>query len=716
MITGIEFKNLKGQSTSQELCGMDIFTGKNGAGKTTRVQALSYAMLGYLPGQKKTPADTFKLATGKSMSVGLTTETFAFTRTLNKTEKKNSKTGEITSSIKESLSISPGAGERTDSEKKLRVLNEMGNFPVMLDFNEFLSMTDTGRRDFIYSLSAIESSTWNRERLHKYLVDSLLTSELQSNDNEQYETMQEQITKAIAQYPNGFGISEGLQSMLDWAEVEKKFWTAKQKDAQGAVRQISDLKNELEETERGINDQKSELSSLESALIVLEKEISTITEQQKAEDERIRQINLLIEDIKNIENEPPIDISVLENKISDLQAKLQDVPDISEQLSTIFNQRKELKEKIRGLETERNLNEGTIATIESTIKTLEDAIQAVDKANGRCIAHHMVKCPKDFSDPKLLEGVRKNKAAAYEKITQIKAVVKDLNSKIDDLFNQDEALTLQKIELEQKVSKINTSNSEVLKELATYSRQKDSLVKMKADHDSKLAVYKDTLAKGQSVQPAVIKDITKVQQDALNTREKINAIKLTITEKEKAKQALILVKQSMLDNTKAEYTAIALKLIYEKLGPKGVQGELVKEIIQPICNDITSNLHLMGFNEQPFFDLLSDTGKEIFQFGWINEKGHKVNFDALSTGQQTVFLAAMMVTIIDRANPKLKILLMDNLNHLDRNNFQLLLNGLAKVKDKLHNIILAGAIEFEFEADGWKVWNLGTHKGVEKSA
>jgi exonuclease SbcC len=118
---------------------------------------------------------------------------------------------------------------------------------------------------------------------------------------------------------------------------------------------------------------------------------------------------------------------------------------------------------------------------------------------------------------------------------------------------------------------------------------------------------------------------------------------------------------------------------------------------------IAENLQLMGFDFEPFFQTESETGKEIFQFGWVNEKGHFVNFDAMSTGQQTVFLAAMMMTIIDRAKPKLRLLVMDNLNHLDRTNFQLLINGLNKLAHKVDNIILAGAIEFPFEAEGWNV-------------
>ncbi|MEN6414348.1 MAG: hypothetical protein ABFC84_16545 [Veillonellales bacterium] len=180
---------------------------------------------------------------------------------------------------------------------------------------------------------------------------------------------------------------------------------------------------------------------------------------------------------------------------------------------------------------------------------------------------------------------------------------------------------------------------------------------------------------------------------------------------------IINMQKAVLENRAAGYKADCLKLIFEALGAKGIQGELVKEILEPIRAEIGGNLKLMGFTHEPFFQTESDTGKEIFQFGWINEKGHSVNFDALSTGQQTVFLAAMMLTIIDRAQPTLRVLVMDDLNHLDRNNFQMLIDGLSKVKGKLDNIILAGAIEFNFAADGWNVYDLSAEpEEVKQSA
>ena len=717
MITKISIQNMKGQTTEQPLSGMDIFTGRNGAGKTTRVQALSYAMLGYVPGQKKTAADIFKMATGNSMNVGLDTESFQFSRNLKRTEGRNNKTGEVTASIKESISLSPGAGERTDSDKKQRIVNEMGNFSVMLDFGEFLAMSDTKRRDFIYSLSTIDGSSWDRTRLHKYLVADLLTNELQTNNPEQYKSMQEQIARAIKEYPVGFGISDGLQAMLDWSESEKKYWAAKQKDAQGAVRNISDQKNELEETERGIHERKKELIALENTLIFFEKQITEVTEKQKSIDKKKVRMTELAAGIAEIEKTPEIDTAEIDKQIETLKSKIRQVPDISADLKNLFESGKEVKKKISISQEQKNTLSGANATIQSTIQSLNEALKRVGEMEGRCIASPMIKCPKDFSDPKLVEGVEANRTAAAKKIAELKDQVARIDERIRELNNQEESISKQRADLEKSVSDANTENARINQEMAKLTAQKEALMKGILNRKNKLKLYKDELSKLTEEPTAQIEDIQDVRGKASDTRAKVTELKATIEQKEKARQALIIVQQSMLDNRQADYNAVALKLIHEKLGPKGAQGELVKEIISPICEDIEGNLRLMGFHQVPFFETESETGKEIFQFGWTNERSHRVNFDALSAGQQTVFLAAMMVTIIDRKQPKTRLLVMDNINHLDAQNFQLLIDGLSKIKDKLDNIILAGAIEFEFQADEWKVWNLSkSERGVEQNA
>ena len=123
----------------------------------------------------------------------------------------------------------------------------------------------------------------------------------------------------------------------------------------------------------------------------------------------------------------------------------------------------------------------------------------------------------------------------------------------------------------------------------------------------------------------------------------------------------------------------------------------------------------MGIENKFYFSTNSDTGKEIFQFGWINKFGDKRNFDALSTGQQMILLIAMLTTFIEKASPACRILAIDNIENLDSGNLKNVLDGLNKLSDKLDNIILAGVIDIG-EANGFTIWNLGNEEVSEKSA
>lgn len=709
MIHAIEFQNLKGQTGMQALTGKDIFIGRNGAGKTTRIQSLGIAMLGYVPGQKKTPADTFKLATGESMMVGLRTDDFQFSRSFTRTEKRNNSTGATTVSIKESLAVSPGRGEKTDTDKKARVISEIGDFPVMMDFSEFLNLSDTARRDFVYSLSPITSNSWTRDRIHKYLVDKLLTSELNDNNPEQYAVMLEIINKAIGQFPHDFDVSSGLQSMLDWVSAEKSIWDKKQKDAQGAVRQFADMKNEMAETDRNIAAYKEELEALQLQLVNIEKQLSADAEKKKALDRRtarITELNGLIDTLKAApENE---DTAVFDNQITELQSKIKPIPSIDGQLNPLKERLQAIKAELAALDKEHRAFTIQQQEINGVVKTLESALKQTGEMSGRCVIHQMIKCEKDFSGFGGFVDKKRDEAATT--IGDLQQKLEQLNAKISVLTNEQAALESQQTAILNNLQELNNQNAKLNKAIADITERKNKTMQAATDRSNKLKLYAEEISRLTNEPLEAVMGNELQQQQLLGTKTRIAELKTTIAEKEKAKQAFLLLQQSMLDNRKAEYQSICLKLISEQLGPKGIQGELVKEILEPIRQNIGANLKLMGFEFEPFFQTESDTGKEIFQFGWINEKGHAVNFDALSTGQQTIFLAAMMITIIDRAQPKLRALVMDNLNHLDSKNFQLLIDGLSKVEGKLDNIILAGAVEFAFTADGWNVCSLSLNQ------
>lgn len=715
MIKQVSFENFKGQTGIQEITGKDIFIGRNGSGKTTRIQAIGGSMLGYIPGNGKTAQDTFKLATGNEMTIGMKLDGFEFSRTFEKQEKYDKKSGTTSTSITESVVVLPGQGEANDTQKKARIKSEIGDFPVMLDFNNFLELSDAKRRDFIYSLSPIKSESWNRERISTYLQDKLLALGLKANNPDHYNVMHDLIEEVMGKYPEGYSVSAGLQAMIDWVSVQLSAATSKKKDAQGAVRQISDLKNEMEETDRNIAAEKKELEEIQNQLVQLSAQIAGDREKQKAILDRQNRIKELQDKIAELKNTPvETDTTELEKQLAELNDQLQPAINAQELNQPLKEQVAKNNIELEQLRSKRDAVQQKITSCQAVIDSLKGAIKATGDLKGRCVIHHMIACPKDFTG--LDEFIAKKEEEANKVISDLQTEKDSFVSQIKALEDENQNL----IDTQQanlfKAESVSIENNSLNNKILEVKNQINDRKNALENRNNKIADLEKELTELLSKPAEPIGEIEIMEAQVEGIQNRIFELKESVERKEKAKQTILLLNQSMLENKKAELRAICLRSISDTLGPKGVQGELVKEILDPIKADIQGNLKLMGFDFEPFFQTESDTGKEIFQFGWINEKGHRVNFDAMSTGQQTVFLAAMMMTIIDRANPKLRLLVMDNLNHLDRQNFQMLINGLSQLATKLDNIILAGAIEFPFTAEGWKVWNLSENQEAAANA
>jgi hypothetical protein len=71
-IKSVEMRNLKGRTTAISLAPVTVLTGPSFSGKTAVLDAVKVGLVGYHPRLGKRPSDTFKLATGTNMEIGLT--------------------------------------------------------------------------------------------------------------------------------------------------------------------------------------------------------------------------------------------------------------------------------------------------------------------------------------------------------------------------------------------------------------------------------------------------------------------------------------------------------------------------------------------------------------------------------------------------------------------------------------------------------------------
>ena len=197
-------------------------------------------------------------------------------------------------------------------------------------------------------------------------------------------------------------------------------------------------------------------------------------------------------------------------------------------------------------------------------------------------------------------------------------------------------------------------------------------------------------------------DLTAMEDQKTLVQSQLESLQAKIDEQKRVRNDLINIKANIIDSQTAEFNVIAWTQIGNAIGQKGIKGKIVKEMLNPILEDVSAKLHEIGIEEDFFFETNSDTGKEIFEFGW----GVKP-FSALSTGEQLLLMTALMTCIIERANPPVKVLALDNVNDLDKFNLSRVIKGLNTIGKNMDNIILAGVVEpTEEDTEGWTIWRL----------
>lgn len=705
--------NLKGTTAKQVLTGKDIFIGPNGSGKTTRLQAVQMALLGYVPGNGKRPADNYKYASDDSvMGVGLEVEGFKFTRTFERTVKMTK--GVPTPTISETISVSPARGERTETERKTRVAAEVGNFPVMLDFNEFLSLSDAKRRDFIYGLSAGIHGGWDKARISKYLTERLLSMDIEIKSPDLYQAMQEIMQACLAEYRDGMSIDEGLLAMRGYVSREWSTWKEKAKNAEGAIKQLAEQKNKMAETDRNIEVNKTELAELREQLVQTEAQLARDIEKKKAIDRRLARLQELSNLIGRLTSQTADPTDWIDHQIESLEAQMVQ-EEASDEYAALATQKSDLQKRLAHVQQNviPSLNrEVTKLTTERA--AIQQTMDTIRQTNGVCVIQKQIACNKDFTS--YINHAVGQLAEKDQQLVSHRESLHVASTQANELQNQIMEIEQRMSAIMQQTTRRQQESAQAAKSIRNLQAQKSAILnaEQKRLDDLKRAQDEREKLQNEPIEPIAPLDLLETRRSGL--REQISQLQAKVEEQEKVRNQMVSLRTSMLANKEAEYKSEALKMLDQALGAKGIQGEIVKTMLDPMREDIQSNLRELGQDKLVFFQTESDTGQEIFQFGW-EEHGQRRNFDALSTGQQMIFLIAFLVTVLDRANPPVKVLALDNFENLDKDNLKNVLHGLDKLSDKLDNILISGVIDpHDILPVGWTVHPVGIKEASEDVA
>lgn len=713
-ITELTLKGFKRQYVTEQLSGLDIFMGPNGVGKSARPEGLALAMLGYVPGRGKRAEDAMRLCAGDEVSVGLTLDNgFSFSRTFTRTTTRK-RSGGVDVKISETLDVSPSKGEPNDTAKKARVNEEVGEFAIHLDFGEFLAMSAAKRREFLAGLVA--GAGWGRERVESYLRDQMFPAGIDMLADDRT-TVEGLLADCLAEWQPDLDVDAGVTAMLEWAKAQQTYWNSRKRDAQGAVRKLADLKNELGQTDRNIAQHKAALAELQEELINVERELAAgqeIKRQWEERQQRIAKLKASIEQAKDKAGPP--DVADLAAKVEAARGRIVECSvDTTESDAQEESLRQELRQVQKALDEARR----TAASIEGRMEAPKRAIETASSTGGLCVIDKLIRCPKDFSGyldhmSGMLQQLQQELAVARQAIAQHEKRQAEIEAEIASL-QKERFAKLRQVESQQKA---NEAARKVIAAAEAEIAERDRQARLLTD---RFNAMQQELAEIEATPVRAVPELDVLTKHAEGLRAQQAELTAKVEEQEKARITLSNMQVSMIDSNDAEFKHVTVKHLADVLGPKGIQGELLKGGLEPLREVVQANLDVLDVKAQFAFRTESDRGQEIFEFGWLVDgdlvEEAFVSFDALSTGQQLMTLAAIITALLEEAKPPVKVLCVDNIENLDAVNQRRTLTGLAELQriGKLDNVLVAGKIDGSPE-DEWVVHQVGVVAEVVTAA
>lgn len=280
MITKIIAKNFKGLSFDQEVGKKTIFIGPNGAGKTARTQALTLALMGYIPGSSKLNEEIIKnYATGDILVVGFELSGTIFERAW----AKDAATG----SVKEKFQLNKKPCKK---EAYIQKLGECGA-PKLLDLSVFMALSDQKKIDFFLALYPVETNISELESLIESNRKSILALEEKARTSEKAAATLI-ASKATMKLPAG-SLAETV------AAIEKM-----ETDIFGKEKELSDIiaENKTEEA-REKERQRSEAALKKQKQAAELEKAAAVNIAKKDAEEKASALNKALDSLQNIPKE-----------------------------------------------------------------------------------------------------------------------------------------------------------------------------------------------------------------------------------------------------------------------------------------------------------------------------------------------------------------------------------------------------------------------------
>jgi len=692
----LSVQNFKGASFDTKLSGREIFVGPNGSGKSTYLEALTLLLSGYLPKVGKTADSILQVSTGDHLLVLGSLEGGSTFSRIYKRAKTKHKDGSVTHKTRTEHHSSRAHGAQNDEERKKAIVDEVGSFSIMFDLDEFLGMSDTRKRDFVFGLSSPEKLGWDKAKAFEGIAEA------------HHGWVQER-------WRDNVNVVDNLASMVD-------IFTREALDLKAVVRSLAKSHDSLlEEKQTAQMEEHEDPQVLDGQLKELRGQKTEIEKEMAGAQVMGTTRQSLIAKRSALEGEL-IAVEEVADKLPDIEAA-----------KTAVEQAKRHEEAIR---QEVEELKAAVLTATSDAKEKEELWNKADDSSDAC-AKAILEC-----DTKI-HTINEVVLPLLHEIMGPDAVEQDLlNGMLDKLGDTQDSFRKQAQDLQSTLdghhaeARRSTHDAwraayEMRDSLSDSRAQKTRALQLKEadlnklrfeakdaqrrneEHANALVNLRKAKGENQTILDGTAAPVGLGAADVLlrTMTTQIDALEERLRKARRAQHLEHQFQECVAKIAEAEETMESTVGLAKALGPKGLQSKIMKDVVGPIRKKVNELLKSHGYKIE--FNLFDRNGKEVFEIFKV-ENSIKIPYLTLSGGEKILFGAALVVALIQLADPPVKALCIEAAE-LDANSFGFLVKALDDVAGGLDNVMLASCNERVTDMaatqgmyKGWRVHDMGT--------
>src|SRR5581483_10036494 len=578
-LSKLRLHNFKGKRSEWAIAQKMLLVGPNGAGKTAVLQAFMVGILGYEPRLGRTPASVAQLASGREMSVELETEgKFVVHRTFKMNQ------GMVSTSVW----VSPYQGERNLADAHRRILEEVGDFAVAFDLNAFLSLSDAKKRTFLFGLSPVNLGKWDKARLKGQLIHTARApvSSL---------TLHAWIDKAFSVWSEGLDLQSNLERMLAYLKKEYSLWSLKQKEGIAAARRMIASRNQEVALIHESGATRKKIEEIREEIIRIREEIARDEIRRKSAEGRAGEMARIRGQLAQWKDRPA-SVDSIREQLARWRGEAVDPASLQSEAGRLERDASRLLAEIDGAEKKRS--ELTLA-----LEAEGRALARAGQLRGKCPVIDGVDCPVDFTQPVARRqeqlSLQKGALAGLERQQKIKSA---------EYRAGQEKLARIRATLERQTEEEQKRGAQI----AVWEKMLEEQERGTAEREEERKRLEAALARLEAEEAEdggyADPDDLLLQKEGLERQ--LEEAQQLLADQEAQRSLWIAYQQNQVEVKKAGASAEALKKLIAALGPKGLQGEVLKEMIRPFSKIVNDLLHSIDPEKELAFRFQDVRGNE----------------------------------------------------------------------------------------------------------